>query len=86
MNFYNKELVRHKDWVLPPIVNGATYSHYTVRVQNRDEVINKYALKGVQLGELIQYSIPSLKCYRKLDGINYPNAHQASLETINFPL
>jgi len=86
VNFYNKELVRHKDWVLPPIVNGATYSHYTVRVQNRDEVINKYALKGVQLGELIQYSIPSLKCYRKLDGINYPNAHQASLETINFPL
>ena len=85
-DFYNRELVRRKDWVFPPIVNGATYSHYTVRVQNREEVINEYALKGIQLGELIQYSIPNLECYNKSNDINHPNAYKASLETINFPL
>ena len=58
--FYNQNLPRKEGWFLPPIVEGATYSHYTVRVPNRNEVIFHYKKNGIELGKVIQYSIPDL--------------------------
>ena len=75
---------KRPDWVFPPIIDGATYSHYTVRVPNRAEIINEFAEKKIQLGELIQYSVPKLKCYRNSD--HCPIADSVSKQTINFPL
>lgn len=81
---YDERLEKRPDWVFPPIIEGATYSHYTVRVTNRAETISEYAKKKIHLGELIQYSIPKLKCYRDAD--HCPNADSVSKQTINFPL
>jgi len=81
---YDERLEKRPDWVFPPIIDGATYSHYTVRVPNRAEIINEFAEKGIQLGELIQYSVPKLKCYRNSD--HCPIADSVSEQTINFPL
>ncbi len=81
--YYDQNLPRHEGWVFPPIVEGATYSHYTVRVPDRAEVIQDYAKKGVHLGELIQYSIADLECYSKLNS-SCPLAHETCLSTVNF--
>lgn len=81
---YDERLEKRPDWVFPPIIDGATYSHYTVRVPNRAEIINEFAEKKIQLGELIQYSVPKLKCYRNSD--HCPIADSVSKQTINFPL
>jgi len=81
---YDERLEKRPDWVFPPIIDGATYSHYTVRVPNRAEIINEFAEKKIQLGELIQYSVPKLKCYRNSD--HCPISDSVSKQTINFPL
>ncbi len=80
---YSKNLISKKDWMLPPIIEGATYSHYPVRVPNKKEVMNEYLVKGIQLGEVIEYSVPDLKCYKHI-GDDCPNSREASKTTINF--
>ena len=81
--FYNRNLPRKEGWFLPPIIEGATYSHYTVRVPNRNEVIFYYKKNGIELGKVIQYSIPDLIEYTSLNN-NFPLAHEASNKSINF--
>jgi perosamine synthetase len=82
--WYDQNLERRTDWEFPPKVEGATYSHYTIRVPNRNGIIDEYAQKGIHLGELIQYSIPHLSCYNSSE--DYPNSKRVCNETINFPL
>ena len=82
---YHKLRHNNKKWIFPPIVNGATYSHYVVRVPNRKVVIKNYAKKGIQLGELIQYSIPHLECYKNIES-ECPLSELASTSTVNFPV
>ena len=83
--FYNDNLPQIKGWRFPPIVKGATYSHYTVRVPDRKKVISEYNSKGIELGELIQYNIPDLQCYKK-NYVNCYNSRLASKTTVNFPV
>ena len=80
----HKKLNENKDFKKPEIVNGATFSHYPVRVGNREEVVQKYIQQGVEVGILIQYSIPDLKCYEACG--EYPNANYASQHMINLPI
>jgi len=84
-HWYDKNLERRDGWVFPPIQNGATYSHYVVRVPDRKSVIAEFASQGLHLGELIQYSIPNLGVYKGLNQDCF-NASIASKATINFPL
>jgi perosamine synthetase len=86
--FYNEHLSKKDGWILPPLVVGATYSHYTVMVPDRKRVVTEYANSGVHLGELIQYVIPLLNCYITKNGRHsrYPAAEKASHTTINFNL
>ena len=83
--WYDQHLERRAGWVFPPIIEGATYSHYVVRVQDRTTVVNEWADKDVNLGELIQYSIPSTLPYhfsRRLCN----KSESASHQTVNFPV
>lgn len=82
--FYEKSLEKRSNWEYPPIIEGATYSHYVIRVPNRAKIIHEYAKKKIQLGELIQYSIPKIKCYADSD--HCPIADEVSQKTLNFPL
>lgn len=82
---YLENFKKRIDWAFPPIVEGATYSHFTIRVPNREKVKREYAEKGVEIGELIQYSIPNLDCYSN-GNTECRNATLSSQETINLPL
>jgi perosamine synthetase len=84
--FYNRHLQGNSVWFLPPMVEGATYSHYVLRVQDRDLWLGALRKAGVQLGRLIQYSIPETLPYRKYaDGV-FLNAHHAMNTTVNLPV
>jgi len=82
--WYDQNLRGRHGWVLPPIVEGATYSHYVVSVPDRGDVKREYAQKGIEVGEVIQYYIPGMSCYEGLVDAVYPNARKASLGVVNF--
>ena len=83
--FYDKNLAKRQGWKFPPIVEGATYSHYTILVPERQSVQKEFATRGLELGEVIQYSLPCLPEYYK-NGDHYPKAEKVSIEIINFPI
>ena len=78
-------LPRNKDWAYPPLVPGATYSHYTLLVHDRRAVQQHFARKNIEVGELIQYSIPDLDVYANR-AQHCPNASLAASRTVNVPL
>lgn len=84
-DFYRKELKGLNSFILPPLIKGATYSHYVPRVEERKILIKHMLSKGIQLGELIEYSIPHMKAYEKYKEGEYPVSLEASKTTINLP-
>lgn len=83
--WYDENLPRREGWVLPKIVDGATYSHYVVRVPSRSKAVEAFANEDVHVGELIQYNMSELSAYCA-SGVTSPVAGQASMTTINLPL
>jgi perosamine synthetase len=74
-------------WVLPPNIEGATYSHFVICVPNRDEVLDYAAQHGVQLGQLIEYSMPHLPAYQKYSSKDqFTNSLMCSHSLINLPI
>jgi perosamine synthetase len=85
--FYGQHVSPHSDWAMPPLIEGATYSHYAIRVPDRDEVMRKAAKKGLHLGELIEYCIPEIGGYQKFtNGQEFPNSSLCSRSMINLPI
>jgi dTDP-4-amino-4,6-dideoxygalactose transaminase len=82
--WYDQYLERREGWLFPPIRSGATYSHYVVRVPERKPVLDGWATRGIQLGELIQYSIPLLPEYQELDSEDCVKSSKAGMCTVNF--
>ena len=84
---YDEQLPKVVGWAYPPIIAGATYSHYVIRVPDRQGVIRAAARNGIQLGQLIEYSIPHMDCYREfVAGKEFPNSLLCSCHTINLPV
>ena len=86
--FYNENLKFTGDLKLPPIIDGATYSHYVPRTSQRPALL-KHALKnGVQLGQLIEYCVPEMTAYKNRSGVrfDYPVSSKLARETINLPI
>lgn len=83
--WYEENLPRREGWVFPPIVDGATYSHYVVRVPDRAETVEEFARQGTHLGELIQYTVPGLPEYG-YQASKFPNSELGSRYTVNFPV
>jgi hypothetical protein len=68
-------------------VEGATYSHYVVRVPQRETTMREMENKGVQLGQLIEYSIPDMPAYKCFaNGVQMANSLRCSTEAINLPI
>ena len=80
-----KMMQERKDIWMMPFVHGATYSHVVGIVDDRDRWIDKYYKNGIQLGILIEYSIPEMKAYSNFKK-NCPTAKKYSNKTINFPV
>lgn len=79
--------LRAQGWTLPPFVEGATYSHYPVRVESRAHEVARFRRAGVQVGDVIDYSVPELPGYREAaDPRRFPNAGLCSRHVINLPV
>lgn len=87
-HYYIDTLSKYTKVVLPPLVEGATYSHFPLRVSDKVEAMRALARRGVELGEVIQYSLPHLKSYRPYieDQVQYPNSLLCSRSIVNLPV
>lgn len=86
-SMYDSLLRGRLPWELPPLIDGATYSHYVIRVPNRARVMEEMARRGIQLGQLIEYSIPHMPSYRShAGGEEFPVSLECSKTTINLPV
>ncbi|MDP1571613.1 MAG: DegT/DnrJ/EryC1/StrS family aminotransferase [Vicinamibacterales bacterium] len=84
---YTEALQGIPGWVLPPLVEGATWSHYPVRVPDRDAAVRHFAGHGVHVGEVVEYSVAHLPSYAQwAAGQELPNALLCSRHMINLPV
>lgn len=81
-----EEMQSYGDVSMPAYNCDATYSHIVAVVDNKDEWIEKYRKKGMQLGEVIEYSIPMLKSYRVYCKKRPEISYFYSRHIINFPI
>ncbi len=65
---------------------GASYSHLVGLVHDRDLWVKTYRDKGIQLGILIEYSIPGMSAYEKYKTTDVPHSDYYSEHCVNFPL
>ena len=85
-NYYHRNLHPPSDWIMPPDVEGATYSHFPVRVLNREATLRQFLGVGIQLGQLIEYSLPHLSEYCSIAQGEFPNSLLCSQHMINLPV
>jgi perosamine synthetase len=84
---YTDALRNVPSWVLPPSVEGATWSHYPVRVPDRDLAVRHFRRHGVHVGEVIEYSVAHMPPYVPYAaGQDLPNALLCSGHMINLPV
>jgi perosamine synthetase len=83
---YASRLRMGSEAVMGPLRDGATYSHYVVRVPDREATVAEWRRSDVQLGELIQYSIPHLSSYHGPNVAGFENSLLASRHLVNFPV
>ena len=84
---YFNNIPASNKYVLPKKVNGATYSHFVIRTAYRDQMLAYFALRGIQLGRLIEYSMPHHPAYIEYtNGKQFPNSSLCSHSMINLPI
>jgi len=85
--FYDGQLKNIPGLDLPPLVDGATYSHYVIRVNDRQRIMKEMARRGIQIGQLIEYSVPHMDMYKEYSTMDKcPNSLLCSQHTINLPV
>jgi dTDP-4-amino-4,6-dideoxygalactose transaminase len=84
---YDRNFQNVAGLTLPPIVEGASYSHYVPRLAKRESVLDTMRRRGVEVGRLIDYSIPHMGGYQRYaEGVAlFPNSMLCSQTTINLP-
>jgi len=85
--YYDRHLRGMPGLELPPLIEGATYSHYVVRAGDCQTVRKALRRHGIQLGELIEYSIPHMVAYAQYaEPRAFPNSYLCSHNTVNLPV
>ena len=84
--YYFERLIDNPNFRLPPEVEGATYSHFVVQVSDRYAWLQWALAHNVQLGWLIEYSIPEMKAYGGHSPDEYPQAASYARKSINLPV
>jgi len=84
--YYTEKLRGISNLVLPPLVEGATYSHYVARSPDYEQHLARARTAGVELGRVIQYSIPEMPAYQKYTDRDFPYARQAMDTVLNLPV
>jgi dTDP-4-amino-4,6-dideoxygalactose transaminase len=85
---YDQELRDIRDLDLAPIISGATYAYYTVRINRRDEIDFPLRMlaQGVAVDQTYDYVLPWIKTYKSYAKGEYPCAEQAAREVVNLPI
>jgi perosamine synthetase len=70
-----------------PLIEGATYSFYTLRVPRRDKIGFRKCMAryGISVDQSYDYALPYLRPYRSFAREEYPRALQAASEVVNLP-
>jgi len=86
--YYNNQLQDIKEIILPPIKDGCTFSHYTIRVKNRNKFEKFMMKKKIQINKVFDYSIPHLPVYKKYvkKSEEFPNSLTAGKNNANLPI
>lgn len=73
-------------WINAP--PGSSFSHIAARVADKRKVMAAAFARGVQLGEIIEYSVPEMKAYRDMSAGQgpFPVSGQLARQTINLPV
>ena len=76
------------NWVLPPLVEGATYSHFVLRLPEgmRAPLLKVASRFGLQLGGGVDYVVPEIDAYSAYHSRSVPNASLAARTLVNLPL
>lgn len=73
----------------PAFKTGYSWSHYPVLCKNielKQHLIQELAKNGFEIGEIVDYSIPDMECYKALKYPSCPNALEHAQLVINLPL
>lgn len=84
--YYFEWLTDKPNFRLPHEVEGATYSHFVVQVDDRDKWLQRAIRNGIQLGWLIEYNIPEMRAYGGHKRDEFPVAATYARTTINLPV
>jgi dTDP-4-amino-4,6-dideoxygalactose transaminase len=86
--FYSEVLKEIPELRLPPLIDGATYSHYVPRLAGRDDLLRYAVRRGAQLGKLIDYCVPDMDAYTNRPGsrMTCSVAQQMVSVCVNLPL
>jgi dTDP-4-amino-4,6-dideoxygalactose transaminase len=73
-------------WIHAP--PGSSFSHIAARVARKSNVMADAFARGIQLGEIIEYSVPEMKAYREMSAGQgpFPVSGQLARQTINLPV
>lgn len=72
----------------PPLVEGATYSHYVVRTKDPVELVRLALDAGLELGRVIDYCVPEMPAYREitLDQGPFDETRKLNASVVNIPI
>ncbi|MBI4776606.1 MAG: DegT/DnrJ/EryC1/StrS family aminotransferase, partial [Deltaproteobacteria bacterium] len=84
--YYFRHIPKRSGVRLPPEMPGATYSHFVLRVRNRDEWVLHGLRAGIQLGTLYEYSMPELPDYGSSSPDAFPEAGKLARHTLHLPV
>ena len=84
--YYAERLQAVPHIALPPLVDGATYSQYVVRVPHRQAVMASARRHGVHLAPWIDYSLPATTAFNRYSHNRaFPNAQVCSETSVSLP-
>jgi dTDP-4-amino-4,6-dideoxygalactose transaminase len=86
--FYDSQLQDIPNLIPAPIINGATYLRYSVRVKRRDEMNLRQRMfdLGVGIERSFHFALPYVKSYQPYARGTYPCARQVAQEVVNLPI
>jgi dTDP-4-amino-4,6-dideoxygalactose transaminase len=75
-----------QNWNVIDFDEGSNPSHFPIAVSNKNHVISFFSERGVQIGEVIEYSIPYTSPYNRKITEQFPISLALSISVINLPL
>ncbi len=86
--FYTRELQSLPGLTPAPVLSGANFSHYTVRVARRDEIgfSRQMLSRGIEVGQMYDRVLPYRSRFRSFARDGYPVTERATQEVVNLPI